>query len=44
MNRFVIWKGGLKSHPFLRHRKLSEDVGTAGKDADGRKAASRQTW
>lgn len=44
MNRFVIWKGGLKSHPFLRHRKLSEDVGTAGKDADDRKAALRHTW
>ena len=42
MNRFVIWEGGLKSHPFLRHRMFSEDVGqsarmrTAGKLARGK--------
>ena len=42
MNRFVIWKGGLKSHPFLRHRDFRKTweqparMRTAGKLARGK--------
>lgn len=44
MNRFVIFGGWLKEPSFFASQGLSEDVGTAGKDADDRKVAPWQTW